>query len=463
MPLKIIGKTDKTCYNFIRKAERGEKMFNRKIEKTLVNYYENKNDKIVLIDGARQIGKSYIIRETAKKYFKNYIEIDLKSDFEGDRLFENVKTTKTFYLLVGSIYGDRLNSIDDTIIFLDEIQFYPHLITMLKDLKKENRYRYISSGSLLGVTLKHIFIPMGSIDEVKMYPMDFEEFLWANKVNKETINYLRECFNNRTKVEESIHTRILALFKDYLICGGLPDAVTEYVINNNVMKTRAVHNQTYTYYKDDCAKYDLNHTLKISKIYDMMISNMENKVKRIVFKKIENKDDSNLSKYEEEFDYLVAAGVSNASMAVSNPKFPLNESSSKNLIKLYYNDVGILTNILYKNNINAVLNVDSGVNLGSVYETVAAMELIAHGHKLFYFDSKKVGEVDFLINDYDNLNIIPVEIKSGDDQNNFRAIPKLVSGDGNYKLPYGYVFGNKNLFEIKNNLITLPIYLIMFV
>ena len=220
---------------------------------------------------------------------------------------------------------------------------------------------------------------------------------------------------------------------------------------------------TYTYYRDDCVKYDEDHKLKISTIYDMLISNMANKVKRIQFKKIENKDDSNLGKYEEEFDYLVASGVVNSTRAVSNPVFPLNESSSKNLIKLYYNDVGLLTNLLYKNNISAVLNNDSGVNLGSVYETACAMELIAHGHDLFYFDSKKVGEVDFIINDYDSLSVLPIEIKSGKNQDNFRALPKLVAEDGNYKMKHGYVFGNKNCFEQKNNIIILPIYLIMFI
>ena len=179
-----------------------------------------------------------------------------------------------------------------------------------------------------------------------------------------------------------------------------------------------------------------------------------------MFKRTEN---SNLEKYEDEFDYLLASGVVYSTKAVSNPKFPLDESTSKNLLKLYYNDVGILSNLLYRNNIKAILDNDSAVNLGSVYETVCAMELRAHGHKLFYFDSKKVGEVDFLINDYDNLNVLPIEIKSGNDQNNFRAIPKLVSDDGNYKLPTGYVFGNKNIFEEKNNLVIMPIYLIMFV
>lgn len=439
-------------------------MFKRKIEKALMNYYNNSNDKIIIIDGARQIGKSYIIRNTASKYFNNYVEIDLKSDYEGEKLFENVKTTKAFYLLVGSLYGNKLNTLEDTIIFLDEIQFYPHLITMLKDLKKEDKYRYIASGSLLGETLKHSFIPMGSIDEIKMYPMDFEEFLWANNVSNESIDYLRNCFEKKSKIEDAIHQTFLSLFKDYLICGGLPDAVTEYVLNRNVIKTRNVHTQTFIYYKDDCSKYDIDHKLKISKLYDLMISNMVNKVKRIIFKKIENKEDTNLEKYEEEFDYLCASGVANSAHAVSNPIFPLNESTSKNLVKLYYNDVGILTNLLYRNNISAILgSTDKGINLGSVYETVCAMELKAHGHELYYFDSKKVGEVDFLINDYNNLCVLPIEIKSGKDQNNFRAIPKLVSKDGNYKLPYGYVFGNKNIVEEKDGLITLPIYLIMFV
>lgn len=438
-------------------------MFRRKIEQTLSDYYKDKDSTILVIGGARQIGKSFIIRETASSYFKNYVEIDLKSDFEGNQLFMDIKTTKAFYLLVGSLYGDKLNSIDDTIIFLDEIQYYPQLITLLKDLKKENRFRYIASGSLLGVTLKHIFIPMGSIDEVKMYPMDFEEFLWANNVKKDVIDYLHQCFLNNEQVEESIHRYILSLFKDYLICGGLPDPVKEYVLNRNVFRMRKTQSLIFEYYKDDCSKYDKEKQLKIAKVYQLLMSNMANKVKRIVFKKIENKDDSNLEKYEESFDYLVASGVVNQSYAVSNPVFPLNESIAKDLVKLYYNDVGLLTNLLYQNNINAILDNDKGINLGSVYETVCAMELTAHGHKLFYFDSKKVGEVDFLINDYNSLNVIPLEIKSGKDQNNFRAIPKLVNPDGNYKLHHGYVFGNKNLFKKENNLITLPIYMIMFI
>ena len=438
-------------------------MFYRKIESRLLEYYNNVDAKIIVINGARQIGKSFIIRETAKKHFPNYIEINLKSDFDGDQLFKSIKKTKDLYLQLSALYGNKLNSIEDTIIFFDEIQVYPHLLTLLKDLKLENKYRYIASGSLLGITLKHTFIPMGSIDEIKMYPMDFEEFLYANNVGRDVVEYLKKCFTNLEPVAEGIHKSILEKFKEYLISGGLPDSIKELVLNKNVMKVRENQTLTYNYYKDDASQYDQEHSLKIRRIYDLMPSYMESKVKRIKYKQIENIEDSNYSKYRDEFDYLINSGCALGVKAISDPRFPLIESSSKNLIKLYFNDVGLLTNILYKHNISAILNNEKGLNIGSVYETVAAMELVAHGHELFYFDSKKVGEVDFLINDYDNLSILPIEIKSGKESYEFRAIPKLVNKEGNYKLNKGFVFSNHNVSKNSDDLYTFPIYMIMFV
>lgn len=435
-------------------------MFYRKIEERINRYYADKNAKILVIDGARQIGKSFIIRETGKKFFKHFVEINLKDDSEGDKLFESVRTTEDFYLQVSALYGNNLGDVSDTMIFLDEIQVYPHLLTMLKPLKADARYRYICSGSLLGITLQHTFIPMGSMDEVKMFPMDFEEFLLANNVGKDVISYLRKCFADQTPPSEGIHKTILGLFKRYLLSGGLPDSVKAFVEAKNVYTMRENQALTYKYYSDDAAKYDKEHSLKIRRIYDYLPSYMENKVKRIQFKKIEDRPKATMERYQDEFDYLLSSGCVLGAKAISNPVFPLCESASKNLIKLYYNDVGLLTNLLYKNNIDAVLNKDGGVNLGSVYETACAMELSAHGHDLYYFDSKKVGEVDFLINNYENTSILPIEIKSGNDQNNFRAIPKLVKEP--YNLQKGYIFGNENGISSKSNLVTFPIYMIMF-
>lgn len=400
-------------------------MFYRKIENRLYEYYNNCNDRIIIVTGARQIGKSFIIRETAKKSFKHYIELNMQDDIDGEKLFANVRTTKDFYLQVSALYGDDLYDSSDTIIFIDEIQVYPNLISLLKPLKKDNKYRYIASGSMLGIALKHEFIPMGSIEEVKMYPLDFEEFLLASGVSSSVIQYLRECFESLSNVSESIHKTILRKFKEYLICGGLPDSVKEFM-NDNIARTRNIQNFIYSYYKDYASKYDEKHKLKIRTIYDFLPSYMENKVKRIKYKELENIKNANLNRYQDEFDFLIQSGISLGVKAISNPTYPLIESASKNLIKLYYNDVGILSNILYKNNINAILEKEHNVNLGSVYETACAMELAAHGHTLYYFDSKKVGEVDFLINDYDNISVLPIEIKSGNDQNNFRAILRLV-------------------------------------
>ena len=256
---------------------------------------------------------------------------------------------------------------------------------------------------------------------------------------------------------------IIEKFKEYLISGGLPDSVKEMVLSKNILKVRENQNLTFSYYKDDASQYDDEHSLKIKRIYDMMPSYMLNKVKRIQFKQIENKEDSNLYKYKDEFDYLINSGCAIGVKAVSNPVFPLIESSSKNLIKLYFNDVGILSNILYKHNILAVMGNENAVNLGSVYETVAAMELVAHGHEIYYFDSKKVGEVDFLINDYDDLSILPIEIKSGKSTYEYRAIPKLVNKTGNYKLSKGYVLTNNNVCCKNDDLYIFPIYMLMFI
>jgi uncharacterized protein len=438
-------------------------MFNRKIEKDINEYLNGERDKILIIDGARQVGKTYIIRKLAQQKFSNYIEINLRDDFDNKKEFskENVGNINDFYIKVSSLYGNKFNTKDDTIIFLDEIQVYPHLISMLKPLNQDNRFTYIVSGSLLGVTLKRTFIPMGSIYEVKMYPLDFEEFLWANGVGKEAIDYVHQCFNNKEKLTDGMHSFLLKKFKDFLICGGLPEAVKEFCIKHNFYKMREVHERTYAFYKDDCSQYDKEHKLKITRIYEMMPSYMENKVKRIQANKIRDNKKDTLVKYEDEFDYLVSSGVALSVKAVANPKFPLIESSSKNLIKLYYNDVGILTNILYKNNMDAILRVDKGVNLGSAYETAVAMELIAHDHPLYYFDSKKVGEVDFLINDYDNLSVLPIEVKSGKNMNNFRAIPKLVKKP--YNLKRGIILNNKNEIKVEDKLITMPIYMVMFI
>lgn len=433
----------------------------RKISKYIEDYLTHDYNKILCIDGARQVGKTYIIRELCKKYFKNFIELNMSNDKIGDKIFANVGTINEFYIQVSALAGEKMDTKENTIIFIDEIQEYPQLLTLLKPLNDDDKYRYICSGSSLGISLSNTtLIPMGSIVEKKMYPMDFEEFLLANSFGEIALNYLKECFINKKSPELSIHNKVLNLFKMYLIVGGMPEAIKIFVESKNIFRVKEAQQNIQNYYGADALKYDKEHKLKIKRIYDMVPSNIENKVKRIQYKKIENIDDVRYTKYIDEFDYLISSGIVLDTKAITEPKFPLIQSSSKNLIKLYMNDVGIFTNVLYQTNINAVLE-DKGVNLGAVYETVVAQELICHNHKLYYYDRKKIGEVDYLIDDYNNLSVVPIEVKSGKDYMNFKALTKIID-EPNYRINYGYVLSNDSEIKQIDKIIYMPIYFIMF-
>lgn len=441
-------------------------MLHRKIENTIIDYLKNGSNKIMIIQGARQIGKSYIIRyvanEALKDKYPNYIELNFVEDSLGPKLFENVNNKDDFYFQLSMIAGDKMKGKDNTLIFLDEIQQYPQFLTMLKFLKQDDKFTYICSGSLLGVTLaKTTSIPIGSIDVVNMYPLDFEEFLLANGFNSFTISSLKSRFENKESLDEASHNRILDLFKKYLLIGGLPDAVNSYIEKKNIVEVRKIQSDVYEYYGDDASKYDKEHKLKIKRIYDLIPSYLENKKKRIVVKDIEGKKGKRFSNYQDEFDYLINSGIALEVKAISNPTFPLIQSSERNLLKLYLNDVGILTNILYKNNIKAVLSDENSINLGTVYESVVASELKAHGHKLFYYDNKTNGEVDFLIDNYDDLSVTPLEIKSGKDYTIHSAINRFLKNP-DYHVKKGYVLSNNRTIYEKDNILYFPIYMIMF-
>ena len=437
-------------------------MLFRKIEREIETHLKSNSNKVLIVNGARQVGKSYIIRHIGNKLFSNYIEINLLEDSLGNRNFENVRTVVDFYLQVSMLAGDKMNDKQNTLIFLDEIQAYPHLLTLLKFLKQDDKFTYICSGSLLGVTLaKTSSIPMGSIAIMQMYPLDFEEFLYANGFNEYAVSALQEKFKKQETLDESTHKTVLDLFKKYLLVGGLPDAVNSYLADYNIFNVRAIQREIHDFYAADASKYDEENKLKIRRIYDMIPSTLKNKKKRIVIKDIDNIKGKTFAHYQDEFDYLVNSGITLEVKAISTPVFPLIESSGKNLLKLYLNDVGILTGILYENNIRAIMDDEKSINLGTVYESVVASELKAHGKNLFYYDNRNNGEVDFLIDDYDSLSALPLEIKSGKDYTVHSALNKFIANK-DYHVKKAYVLSNERKVYEENNVIYMPIYYIMF-
>ena len=437
-------------------------MLFRKIEAQIEDHLKSDSHAIMLIDGARQVGKTYIIRHVGQKLFENYIELNLVEDYVGARLFANAKTVEDFYLAVSMLAGDRMKEKENTLIFIDEIQAYPHLLTLLKFLAQDDRFTYIASGSLLGVTLAQTTsIPMGSIRMVRMFPLDFEEFLYANGMNALVVSSLRKKYEQQESLDEATHAKVLDMFRKYLLVGGMPDAVNAFVTEKNIQLVRQIQSEIYAYYAADASKYDDGRKLKIRRIYDLIPSNLENKKKRVVAQSIENKRGKTFADYQDEFDYLISAGIALSVQAISNPVFPLIQSSGKNLLKLYLNDVGILSGILYGNNIQAILSDEESINLGSVYECVVASELIAHGHKLFYYDNRTKGEVDFLIDDYDSLSAVPIEVKSGKDYTVHSALNAFVSNE-DYHVKKAIVLSNEREITTKSKITYLPIYDIMF-
>ncbi len=437
-------------------------MLERKFTQFLEHFLMEEPNKILLVNGARQIGKSYLIRYVGQKLFSHFVEINLREDMEGDQVFADVHTSNDLYMRLSNYYSKPLGNKSNTLVFLDEIQSYPHLMTMLKFLNQESRYRFIASGSQLGIALSETpSVPLGSVTIEQMYPLDFEEFLWATGIGKEWIDNIREHFIHEQALDESTHNILLKRFQYYLLVGGLPEAINNYLADRNMVRVRQTHRDIHNLYRIDASQYDEEHKLKIRKIYDLIPSNLENKKKRIVYKNIEDKKGKTFSDYADEFEYLTNSGVALEVSAISNPRFPLAESDQKKLVKLYLNDVGLLTNLLYELNVNAVLQDIKSINLGTVYESVVAQELVAHGFKLHYYDNKKKGEVDFLVNDHDNLTVLPLEIKSGKNYTEHSALTNFLE-TADYGINRAVVFSNEREIFKKKRVTYLPIYYCMF-
>lgn len=439
-------------------------MLYRKIASKIESFLKSEKKRMLVVSGARQVGKSYIIREVGMRLYSNFIEVNMEEDKQSNRLFENARTVEDFMIALSTIAGAKMKDSEKTLVFIDEIQAYSHLLTLAKFLVEDGRFTYIASGSQLGIALKTTqSIPIGSIELLSMYPLDFEEFLIANGVGELLINEMRRKFEAKEALNESLHMKVMDYFRKYLLVGGMPSAVNTYLSEHNMVSVRNIHRDISLLYKNDAAKYESEslRKLKIQRIYDMVPSNLEKVKKRIVAKDIELKKGKRMADYQDEFEYLISSGITLEVQAISKPSYPLVENSGKNLLKLYMSDIGLLTGILYHNDVLPIMNDKCGVNLESVYENVVAQELKAHGFKLYYYDNKKNGEVDFLIDSVDLMSVLPIEVKSGKDYYIHTALNNLLKVD-EYKISNGIVFSNEAKVYNNGNVIYMPIYYVMF-
>ena len=457
-------------------------MLKRKIDKVLIEWKNNRKSTL-LITGARQIGKTYSIKHFISNNFKHYITINFAERLDLIDTFVKIKNPADLIIRLSLVDGDNLVE-NETVVFLDEIQLlyrrreellkdksmfeYQDIITIMKSMSIEGKYRFILSGSLLGVSLNNIVLnPLGYMDIVRMYPLDFEEYLWSKGVGDKAIDYIFDCFNNLVPVDESINKQFLDYFREYVLIGGLPEVVESFKENRNVKLVNNIQSQIINNYLNDITTYidDKKEKLRINDIYKAIPSELNSKNKRFVSSHVLNTSSLKSEKLDDDFLWLTNACVSLPVYNISEPIIPLQLSCQRKTLKLFMNDIGLLISCLVDTGVREkLLNNEKEINYGAPYENVCAQELYAHGfnERLFYYNSKKHGEVDFVI-EYKN-EVLPIEIKSGKPNQmmvyNHTALNNLIDV---YKIPASYVFGESNIVIEKNNIIQFPIYMIMFI
>lgn len=427
----------------------------RQCEERIQEWIDN-SDKALLIYGARQVGKTYAIREVLKRNDIAFFEINFQ---ERDDILKAISDTASAEELSMrlALYSDVPLIERESVIFLDEIQLYPDIITKIKFLVDEGKYRFILSGSNLGVELNGIkSIPVGYIDMFQMYPMNLFEFAIALGIGEDVISYLRECFDEEKPVDEVIHKRMLNAFYYYLICGGMPAVVKEFIASRNLRAIRQEQLSIVRQYKADFVKYENDdRKLRIISIFDSIPAQLNQQNRKFVFTQLDK--ELKFERYENSFLWLKDAAVAIPIYIASQPKPPLVLSKATNQFKLFMSDVGLLTSC-YPDYVSKALldmNPEYEINNGALFENFIAQELVGLGVTPYYFKSRGIGEIDFLI-EYDN-QIIPLEIKSGKSFKAHKALNNLLESS-EYSIKKGYVLSPSNV-ERDGDVTYMPIYM----
>ncbi len=430
----------------------------RKIKSNLIEWNKS-SKKALMITGARQVGKTYIIREFLNEVVgeENYVEFNFIENEIARESVENSKTSDELLFRLSAI-ADKPFVKGKTIIFLDEVQVCSNIITAIKFLVDEGSFKYILSGSLLGIELKDIkSIPVGYMEIIQMYPLDFEEFLISNGLAKKVLERIEDNFNSLTLVDEIVHEKLIDMFHLYLVVGGMPSVVREYLNTNNLKNVILEQKNICNLYRNDISKYDKENKLYIKEIFDLIPSELNNQNKRFIMKNLN--ENFKFSRYENSFVWLKDAGVALPCFCADEVKTPLLLSKSKNLFKLFCSDVGLLASNYMDNNLQIkILNKEKDINFGSIYENAIASELTSKGFDLYYFKNNKIGELDFLIEN--KGEVIPIEVKSGKNYTKHNALNNVLESK-EYNIKKGYILSNANV-KAEGKKIYLPIYMIMF-
>ncbi len=433
-------------------------MIKRKIDGFLDTYYRN-TKKALLITGARQIGKTYSIRKAAKRNFEHFVEINFITSPKAIGIFRGAKDVQDILFRLSAFVDKRLVK-GKTLIFFDEVQVYPEVVTLIKFLVDEGSYHYALSGSLLGIELNNLRSePVGYMDVKEMYPLDLQEFFTAIGMAENVIETLRKCWEEKSTVDDFVHNRLIQAFRLYLVVGGMPQAVQTYLDTNNLQEVIAIQKSILREYQRDIMKYkkdDNNQKLYIDEVFQLIPSELNAKNKRFILKSLNEK--ARFASYENSFLWLKNAGVALPTYNVEEPKLPLVLAKTRNLFKLFQSDVGLLTCQFASGIQLRLLNDEQAINYGAIYENLVAQELKAHGFELYYYNSKHQGELDFIV-EYQG-KVLPIEVKSGKDYERHNALSNVIAST-EYDIPEALVLCNGNV-KTNGKITYMPIYMLMF-
>lgn len=429
-------------------------MLTRTVDRILIDHFKISKTAL-LIEGARQIGKTFSIRQFGKK-FKTYIEINFIEQPVAISLFKDLSNTKDLLARLSLFTKQKLIK-RDTLIFFDEVQICPEIITYIKFLVDEGSYNYILSGSLLGIEINDLrSVPVGYLTIKRMFPLTFREFALNLGLNSSILENLETSFKEKKPVDDFIHKKMMELFRVYLVVGGMPAAVNRYIETNNLNEVIDIQNQIVNLYKKDITQYDKNNKLAIAQIFELIAPQLNSQNKRFIIKDI--KSGVKFDRYENSFLWLKDAGFGLPVYNVETPKIPLKLSKSRSLFKLFMSDVGLLASQYSQGIQLKIISGDDKLNYGAIFENYIAQELTACEHDLYYYNNKKRGELDFLI-EYDG-EVLPIEVKSGKDYKVHRALSNIMDC-GEFNLNRALIFNNSNL-KVEGKLTYAPIYMAMF-
>lgn len=431
-------------------------MLRRKAIERFRFWLKHKTKQALLVSGARQIGKTYLIRAFAEENYKTFVEFNLVEDTDVRHSFREASSAKDLMFRI-SVASSLPLEFGKTLIFIDEVQECPEIMTFIKFLVDKGEYDFVLSGSMLGVELENIRSqPVGYLTEVVMYPLDFEEFCWAGGLSDEVVDSAQESFITKKPLPDHLHKRLMDLFHRYLLVGGMPDAVTAFFTGNSLDQVRKAQEDIVAYYIRDITKYaPRERRLVIKNIFDLIPSELSAQNKRFKLSSIKNI--KRYSQVDEEFLWLAKANVALPAYNVRAPVSPLLLSENHSLFKLFLSDVGLLSGSFPKASLLGILDEKPARNLGGIYENFVAQELTAQGFDLRYYSGKKTGELDFVVEKSDG-SIVAMEVKSGAHYKSHAALDNALAVK-EYDIDEAMVFAETNIID-KGSVTYYPVYLV---